>query len=130
MYVLFPYKDSRLKPYFEDNLAEIQSFCKPSQYHLPYFHAAYFGNTEGDVVAYCEQKRNGYIMVFNKRFWDALNETNKRQLMMHEMVHCLFKQPHFNSNFHFMATYFVAIPEPMLGIQFREYLYRKCWLNY
>lgn len=126
IYVLFPFIDSKLEPYFDQNLEEVQSYCDPSQYHLPFMRSVQFGRTEGDVIAYCEYKRNGYVLVFNRGFWDTLTEVNKKQLMMHEMVHCLFRQEHFTTPFHFMYYQFVSIPENILNSQTAEYLFRKC----
>ncbi len=80
-------------------------------------------------MAYCHWKKNGFMLVFHRRFWNTLNPTEKKQLMMHEMVHCMFRQDHFYGiKHHFMAPEFVPIPEPNLTAQFNDYLYQKCYM--
>lgn len=124
--VIFPHKDPVLEKEYEKVLTIVKTHCSPDQYYLPRNVTVEFTKLY-EEIAYCQIRMSGFKLVFDKRYWlTYLNEIDRTQLMMHELTHCLFKQKHLEDPRHFMAEFFVSIPEKELNRQFNDYLQTRC----
>ena len=77
-----------------------------------------FGDTEG-AIGYCQRFPNGFKIIIDKNYWDnKLDDLGKRQLLLHEMMHCIFKVGHnLKDPNHFMYPEYTPIKESDLLIQ-------------
>lgn len=120
-------KDPELLKVFNKNMGIISNYCDKSKYSLPKIHSITFGKmTEPEVVAYCSIKTNGFKLVFDKTFWDSLDNVGRTQLMFHEMAHCMFREEHSSDPTHFMYPSMIPIDPLSLSIQLHYYLSRRC----
>lgn len=83
-----------------------------------------------DAIGYCQHYANGFKIVLNRDYWLLrLNRVGRRQLLLHEMMHCIFNIRHNSTNsMHFMYPEFIEIPEEELLNQAREVIKssKKC----
>lgn len=79
-----------------------------------------FGDTEG-AIGYCQRFVNGFKIVIDKSFWDfKLDAPGKRQLLLHEMMHCIFKTKHNLEDPHnFMYPEYGSLREEELLMQLK-----------
>jgi hypothetical protein len=56
----------------------------------------------------------------------TFDENKRTQLMMHEMVHCLFNLDHVDDDTHFMSPYMGDIPQETYEQQVKELLLIMC----
>ena len=114
---LFLYKEGineELKPYWDNELVEIEKTCG-KQGVLPQRILVDFGDTE-DAIGYCQRLPNGFKIIINKNYWNKrLDQLGKRQLLLHEMMHCIFKVSHnLKDANHFMYPEYSPIKEEEL----------------
>ena len=85
--------DPEIKPYWDKEVAVLEDMCgkkieMPSKVYVD------FGDTEG-AIGYCQPFLNGFKIILSKPYWDkVLDRVGKRQLLLHEMMHCIFKEKH------------------------------------
>lgn len=127
VFILVPYRNTELTNAFNAQLEVVKQHCDKSQYNAPnLFTTIKFGHLK-EEIAYCQRKLNGFVIVFDRLYWDfILSESDKKQVMMHEAVHCLFKQEHVEDARHFMAPYFEPMTDAVFEKQVHEYLKAKC----
>jgi hypothetical protein len=121
-------KDPELMVYFNRNLKVIQAYCKEDQYYYPFMSGIIFGKMPSKyTVAYCAPRVNGFKLVFDKEYWESLDDLDKAQLMYHEMAHCMFDEPHNETDpTHFMYPEMLQIDGFNLAIQVHYFLENKC----
>ena len=127
LFVLVPYRNAELMSVFNKHMETVKQYCNSSQYRNPnFFTTVRFGDLS-EEIAYCQHKANGFVIVFDKSYWNkVLTDSDKKQVMMHEIVHCIFKQKHINDPRHFMAEFFEPITDAVFEKQVKEYLTTKC----
>lgn len=106
-----------LKPYWDNEIMEIEKTCGKLRI-LPSKFLVDFGDTE-DAIGYCQRFSNGFKIIINRNYWNKrLDQTGKRQLLLHEMMHCIFKVDHNLRNpSHFMYPEYSPIKEDELLLQ-------------
>lgn len=120
--------DQGLKPYFNNVMMEVTTRCNKGQYYLPDPHQVVFENMDINTYGYCSRRLNGFKIAINKKVWETEleDEADRYQLIIHEAMHCLFREPHRNDPDHFMHANFNKIPGSKLAIQFWSYLDSNC----
>lgn len=117
-----------LIPYWNREIETIRSTCTKG-ISLPTNIVVDFGDTD-DAIGYCQRYSNGFKIVINKDYWNRrLDDLGKRQLLLHEMCHCIFHVKHDESNpKHFMYPEYTKIDQTSLLSQLEEILKKsnKC----
>lgn len=127
LFVLVPYRNSELNSVFTENLDVIKNVCDKADYYYPTPFVVIKFSYLLEEIAYCQRKANGFVIVFDKIYWDkVLTIADRKQVMMHEMVHCMFDQRHLPNSKHFMAEFFEPISDQEFKKQVNEYLKNKC----
>ena len=127
LFVLFPYRNKALDVQFKEILTVVEKHCDKPQYYLPSNITIKFDALQGEEIAYCQRKVAGFELAFDRYFWTSvLDPVDRKQVMMHEMTHCLFNQDHVSDPNHYMAPYFKHFSEEELNRQFLQYLQVKC----
>lgn len=125
-FIIFPTKQWALVEEYDRVIETVRKRCKPEQYYLPDSVSLEFGQLK-EEIAYCQTRLNGFKLVFDKKYWNEYAQPiDRTQLMMHEVVHCIFNQDHVNDSRHFMSPFFIVIPKDVLYKQFDEYLRARC----
>ncbi len=121
-------KDDALMPYYNETLSIVRERCTPDQYFFPKIQGIRFYNAPEDSgeIAICESNKLGFRIGFDRASWAAASEADRKQVMAHEVVHCLFNQDHVQDAENFMAPYFARMDEAVLLKQLDEYLSNKC----
>jgi hypothetical protein len=105
--------DSELYPYYKDFMAFSKKKCSkietPNQFLLT------FGTLKNDQIGLC------YTYPFNKReifidesYWGIATEIEKRQLIYHELTHCILDKDHVNDAENYMSPYLFPLEEQEL----------------
>ena len=124
--ICFPVTITSLEKEYEKVLKLVKTHCSVGQYHLPPNVTVEFDKLY-EEIAYCQIRLSGFKLGFDKSYWtNNLNEVDRTQIMMHEMTHCLFRQKHVEDPRHYMAEFFVSIPQEELDRQFSNYLQTRC----
>jgi len=127
LFVLVPYRNTELMEVFNEQMTVIKERCEPHKYRNPNFFTTVMFRDLKEEIAYCQHKVNGFVLVFDKGYWDyILSKSDKKQVMMHEIVHCVFKQEHVEDPNHFMAPYFEPMTDAVFDQQVKLYLLSKC----
>jgi len=127
LFVLIPYRNKELNQVFNENLVSIETACDKGEYYYPKPFVVIKFAPLLEEIAYCQRKVNGFVIVFDQVYWDkVLTKEDRKQVMMHEMVHCMFDQRHLPDTKHFMAEFFEPISEKEFKKQTNEYLKNKC----
>lgn len=118
--------DKDLESMFNKELVYIQSNCA-KEVKLPKNFVVQFGKT-GDAIGYCQKYINGFKIVISPWYWNGyLDELGRHQLLLHEMMHCVFNVKHSEDPKHFMAPEYDYIKADELDRQVKELLKEKCF---
>lgn len=112
--------DTDLYPYYKDFMTFSKKKCNkietPNQFLLT------FGTLKNDQIGLC------YSYAFNKReifideaYWNNATEVEKRQLVYHELTHCILNKDHVNDEKNYMNPYLFPLEE--------EELYKQLTVN-
>jgi hypothetical protein len=119
--------DESLAPYFGVVAETVFQQCKKGQYYLPETIQVQFEKMKPNTYGYCRRGFNGFRIAINPITWySELNEVDRYQLIIHEGVHCLFREPHRDDKEHFMYAYFRVIDREVLWKQFNEFIKTRC----
>jgi len=102
-----------LVSYWDREISTIKNTCKAG-ISMPTNVSVNFGETD-DAIGYCQKYSNGFKIVLNEQYWyHNLDGSGKRQLLLHEMCHCIFNIKHNSDEKHFMYPEFTKIDENTL----------------
>jgi|688.fasta_scaffold791547_1 hypothetical protein len=110
-----------LSSYWNKELKTIEDICSkkpplPSRIYVD------FGDTD-EAIGYCQRFVNGFKIVIDKAYWIKLDEVGKDQLMLHEMMHCIYKMKHNTTDpENFMYPEYVKISKEVLLAQLAQSL--------
>lgn len=117
--------DKDLDQQFKNELVYMQQNCD-KKIELPKQLVVQFGKT-GDAIGYCQKYLNGFKIVINAWYWNNYLDTlGRHQLLLHEMMHCIFNVRHFEDKHHFMAPELDYIKIDELDAQVKALLKQKC----
>lgn len=117
--------DADLKDEFNKELVYMQNNCSKT-IKLPKTFVVQFGKTN-DAIGYCQHYLNGFRIVISPWYWNRyLNKLGRHQLLLHEMMHCIFKVGHKEDPNHFMAPEYEYIKPIELDRQVKELLKEVC----
>lgn len=105
--------DVELYPYYMDFMSFSKKRCDkietPNQFLLT------FKQLKNDEIGLC------YTYPYNKReifidefYWDNASETERRQLVYHELTHCILNKDHVKSENNYMNAYLFPLEEEEL----------------
>lgn len=117
--------DKDLTAAFNSEMTYIQENCS-KEVSLPKKYVVEFGKT-GDAIGYCQKYLNGFKIVINTWYWNHYLDTlGRHQLLLHEMMHCVFNVKHKSDPSHFMAPEYDYIKPGELDRQVKELLKEVC----
>lgn len=117
--------DKDLERSFNNEMTYIRANCK-KPVELPNKIVIKFDKT-GEAIGYCQHYVNGFKIVINAWYWNEyLDALGRHQLLIHEMMHCIFKIRHVEDPKHFMAPEYDYIKPEELDRQVKELLKENC----
>lgn len=101
-----------LQHYVSDYYNLVDKYCSPEQYNSSGFYEVGFIilPPSDNTIAYCEQHFMGYEIQVNTTIWNTLVEFERRQLMYHELAHCVIYKHHVQDPGNYMYPFFIALP--------------------
>lgn len=122
------YVDPELQPYLDYVNSYVNKYCGGKKRFDPLQQTIKFGElSNSNAVAVCKSNRiTNYELVFNKVYWDYMDESERKQVFAHELFHAIYYEPHNEDPNHFMYAYMNYIKEEDLGKQLEAYLKEKC----
>jgi hypothetical protein len=101
----FNYVEPELLIYKQDYDAIAGRYCK-----FPFINKMYLGfvpSDEDGVLGVCKKNLlgNSFVIEFNRNWWDQLDDSQRRQLVYHELTHCYFDVDHSEKLYHYMNAY-------------------------
>lgn len=119
--------DDELRPFTEEYHALLDKYCDTKNYNTSNFYSITFVNSMNDGdIGVCYRKINGYSIEVNKQWWDAVSENDRRQLIYHEMAHCLIYKDHVDDKNNYMNPYFNRLQYNDLADQASLDIYNRC----
>jgi hypothetical protein len=87
--------DPELVSFVQDYHSFLDKYCDTGRYNNTNFYSITFVDDMPDEdIGVCYRKINGYAIEVNKRWWKETNTQDHRQLMYHELAHCLIDKNH------------------------------------
>lgn len=111
--VEFNYKkvDDQLKPYVDDYNVLLKYHCPKLVPTNNYSITIVNRFDKPDWIGLCTNKMNGYSIEILKSFWDDSNPVERRQLIYHELSHCILGLGHRdNDPSHYMYPQILYVP--------------------
>lgn len=102
--------DPILEPYTFDYYKLVEDRCPQKYRYLTDMYTIQFIDKSDDFIGVCLWRYHGYKIQINKDWWDGAAEFEKRQLMYHELAHCVINRQHVDNPGHYMNPYTMPIP--------------------
>lgn len=97
-YRIFPLKyiNPELKPYYNNFMATAKQYCPEKDLNIPVkMDIDISDKVDAGILGYCVQyKHMFYYISINKSFWDQSPISDRYQVMMHELTHCVMGEGH------------------------------------
>ena len=127
----FHYKiiDIELKPYYNEYHHLLDKNCPTKKYNKTnrfIIELVDDMREEHNWLGVCEQKVNGFSIKIDKGYWDTAVDSDRRQLMFHELAHCLIYKDHVDDPNHYMDATFGSLPEDVYMKQAIEDIQEAC----
>jgi hypothetical protein len=119
-------KNETLMDYYNKTLGVVAQYCDKTKYFNPNLITVNFDNLSEDILGECRLQLNGYTLMFDKKKWTNLSESDKNQLMIHEVTHCIFGMGHVNDPTHYMNPFMMYLDSSVVDAQFRALLIERC----
>lgn len=119
--------DSELIGYNNFFINELQIYCNPDQYFYPRKTVIKIANSSAKEVGICRMGLLRFEIVFNKQYWNDLDEDTRFSTAMHEFLHCYMKYgKHSKDPDHFMYFMENNLKKEIVVKQLREMLKEEC----
>lgn len=117
--------DNDLYPYYKDFMVFSKKKCNkietPNQFLLT------FRILKNDQIGLCYtypySKREVFIDEF---YWNSATEKEKRQLVFHELTHCILDKDHVDNEMDYMNAYLLPLEEDILYKQLTSNIEEFC----
>lgn len=98
-----------LRYYTKDYYKLVKSRCPGKARDLTNMYSIDFIDNSKEYIGVCMWRYNGYKIFINREWWNKAIEPEKRQLMYHELAHCVINKMHINDRQHYMYSYFTPL---------------------
>lgn len=106
--------DEELKPYTNAYFDLLKKECPSFDRKQDWLYVIELVNEEKmdeeDWIGVCIRQVYGYHIQVKKEWWYLANDNAKKQLIFHEMSHCIIDRLHDPSSNHYMYAYFRELP--------------------
>ena len=115
----YKYVDIGLSPYVQEYYNLLHDYCPNKSYNTTVmYNIKIVSDLDDEAIGVCYRFFSGYKILIKKPWWDMATDANKRQLIYHEMAHCLIYREHeMRDMSHYMYPEFNNILQEDLLIQ-------------
>lgn len=119
--------DPELVPYVAEYKNLLDKYCETKQYNTSNFYSIkLLPKMEADHIGVCYRKFNGYKIEINGEWWNTASEDDRKQLIFHELAHCLIDKDHVEDQTNYMNPFFVSLKYQDLYDQVTLDIYNRC----
>lgn len=123
--------DEQLKPYQTEYFNLIKYNCPTLEFFYPSRVEIKFGDLPEGVIGLCEANSVKFKVTIDEEFWNRKEvlvdkESDRYQLVMHELTHCMLRLDHIDIGTHFMASYLLPIKKEKTKEQLTEIIKVLC----
>lgn len=101
--------DRELTPYYEEFMQIVNNEC--SKVKLPNQFIVEFKQLDDEEIGSCTIYLHKKEVFIDVNFWKTASSRTKKQLMFHELTHCLLGLHHVDVSGNYMYPYIEPIPE-------------------
>lgn len=112
------YVDESLINYYKKFVSIVKKECPSLE--LPNQLIIETGNLSDDNIGVCVTFSFRKHITIDKFYWLTSNEQSKKQLMYHELTHCVLGLHHIESELNYMNPYIIEISEEALEEQLKQ----------
>jgi hypothetical protein len=118
------YIDPKIKPYYDEFIAITKNECPnletPRQLFLQ------FSSLKNEEIGLCTFYLVKRDIKFDESFWEITPDYGRRQLVFHELTHCVLDTHHVDDQDNYMNPYLIYIPEVDLLEQLQKNIKNNC----
>jgi hypothetical protein len=116
--------DKELQSYYKEYMDLAKSQCDkikpPTQFSIR------FGKLSDDNIGVCTYYVNRREILIDNNYWRMSNLEIRKQLIFHELTHCILGIDHINLESNYMNPYLLELPEEELYIQVKQNMKAVC----
>jgi Zn-dependent peptidase ImmA (M78 family) len=116
--------DKDLNVYYAEFMALGKEQCnkiqKPNQFSIR------FSKLTDDNIGLCTVYLHRKEILIDENYWTISNLETKKQLMFHELTHCILNKHHIDTEDNYMNPYLIQLPEDVLYNQVKENMTQFC----
>jgi hypothetical protein len=116
--------DKDLQGYYKEYMDLAKSQCNkikpPTQFSIR------FGKLSDDNIGVCTYYLNRREILIDISYWRMSNLETRKQLMFHELTHCILDMHHIDLESNYMNSYLIELPKDVLYEQVKDNMVKFC----
>lgn len=120
------YSNKDLKPYRDEVMDIIDQHCNSADYYHPRKQFLYFQKLTDYKIGECFINPLFYTIKIDLIFWAHANETERFELLSHELTHCALVYNHVDNYYNYMYYSIVTLSKDVILNQFLDNIKRRC----
>lgn len=117
--------DPQTKKFYKEYISYIPETCKPDILRQNKI-IIRFEKLESNFIGFCNRMFKQRVILLDVGFWSWTRETDKKQLLFHELSHCLLNKEHVDNAAHYMYPSQLALSESFFVEQVKEDIKEYC----
>jgi hypothetical protein len=119
--------DKDLNSYYKEFMSIGKEQCdkiqKPNQFSIR------FGELTDDNIGLCTFYLHRKEILIDENYWAISNLETRKQLVFHELTHCILDTHHIDAEDNYMNPYLIQLPEDVLYNQVKDNMIKFCNKN-
>lgn len=117
--------DPKTKQFYQEYINYIPNDCKE---HILRHNKIIirFEALGSNFIGFCNKVFRERIILLDSDFWKWVREADQKQLLFHELSHCLINKNHVDDVTNYMYPTQLAVPEPMYIEQVKQDIETYC----
>lgn len=116
--------DNKVKPYYDEFMSIVKTECPnletPKQLTIT------FKTLKNEEIGLCTFYAFRRDVNFDPLYWATSTNAIQRQLVFHELTHCILNVHHIEDSNNYMNSYIVYVPENVLLQQLKDNIKTVC----
>ena len=108
------------KEFMDLGKKECKKIQKPNQFSIK------FSKLTDDNIGLCTVYVHRKEILIDENYWAISNLETRKQLVFHELTHCILNKDHVNSEDNYMNPYLIELPKDVLYEQVKDNMVKFC----
>jgi len=120
LFMVVPFKSipNEITPYYNEFIEIVQKECPKAKPPMQF--GIYFKKLKNEEVGLCTLYTFKSKIEIDEFFWATSDNRTRRQLVFHELTHCILETHHVEDIQNYMYPYMVYVPEEQLTDQVKQ----------